>query len=163
VVFGPGKAKISDRIGTSTFGAFLHLGLGNRIPLTYIDNCAEAIVLAGLRRSIDGQVFNIVDDDLPTSRQFLRQYKRKVRAFPSIPVPYALWYLFCHLWETYSKRSHGQLPPVFNRRTCAVYWKGNRYSNQRSKELLEWQPRVRMQDALDRYFAYMREAGTPKQ
>src|SRR3990172_5360100 len=64
VVFGPGKAKITDRIGTSTFGVFLHLGLGNRIPLTYLDNCAEAIVLAGLREGIEGEVFNIVDDDL---------------------------------------------------------------------------------------------------
>jgi len=71
VIFGPGKAKITDRIGTDAFGIFLHLGLGNTIPLTYVDNCAEAIVLAGLRQGIDGQVFNITDDDLPTSRQFL--------------------------------------------------------------------------------------------
>jgi nucleoside-diphosphate-sugar epimerase len=68
VVFGPGKPKISERIGTNTFGIFLHLGLSNRIPLTYVDNCAEAIVLAGLRKNIEGQVFNILDDDLPKSR-----------------------------------------------------------------------------------------------
>jgi nucleoside-diphosphate-sugar epimerase len=158
VVFGLGKPKITDWIGTSTFGAFLHLGLGNRIPLTYIDNCAEAIVLAGLRKGIEGQVFNIVDDDLPTSREFLRQYKRKVRAFVSIPIPYVLWYRFCQTWESYSKWSQGQLPPVFNRRTCSVYWKGNCYSNQKSKALLGWQPRVPMKDALERFFAYMREA-----
>ncbi len=79
VVFGPGKAKITDRIGTNTFGIFLHLGLNNRIPLTYVDNCAEAIVLAGLRKGIEGQVFNIFDDDLPTSREFLKRYKREVR------------------------------------------------------------------------------------
>jgi nucleoside-diphosphate-sugar epimerase len=34
VVFGPGKAKITDRVGTDTFGVFLHLGLSNIIPLT---------------------------------------------------------------------------------------------------------------------------------
>jgi nucleoside-diphosphate-sugar epimerase len=157
VVFGPGKAKITDRIGTDTFGVFLHLGLNNRIPLTYLDNCAEAIVLAGLRKGIEGQVFNIFDDDLPKSREFLSLYKRKVRRFLSIPIPYPVWFFFCYLWEKYSKWSEGQLPPVFNRRACAVYWKGNTYSNKKAKRLLGWHPRVHMGAALERFFAYMRE------
>lgn len=159
VVFGPGKAKITDRVGTGTFGVFLHLGLTNTIPLTYLDNCAEAIVLAGLKKGIDGQIFNIVDDDLPKSRNFLQLYKRKVRKCFSVPVPYPAWYAFNHLWEMYSKWSRGQLPPVFNRRSCAVYWKGNTYSNRKAKELLGWQPRLHMDEALDRFFAYMRERG----
>ena len=157
VVFGPGKAKITARIGTDTFGVFLHLGLNNTIPLTYVDNCAEAIVLAGLRKGIEGQVFNIFDDDLPKSREFLRLYKRKVHNFLSVPIPYWVWFFFNYLWERYSKWSEGQLPPVFNRRTCSVYWKGNRYSNKKAKELLGWQPRVKMIEALARFFAYMRE------
>lgn len=159
VVFGPGKAKITDRVGTDTFGLFLHLGLGNRIPLTYVDNCAEAIVLAGLKEGIEGQVFNVVDDDLPVSREFLRLYKRKVRPFLSVPIPYRIWFLFNYLWEKYSEWSRGQLPPVFNRRSCAVYWKGNSYPNTKAKELLGWQPKVPMNEALDRFFAYMRERG----
>ncbi|MEF3073915.1 NAD(P)-dependent oxidoreductase [Methylobacter sp. Wu1] len=159
VIFGPGKRKISDRVGTSTFGVFLHLGLNNTIPLTYIDNCAEAIVLAGLKSGIDGQVFNIVDDDLPTSREFLRFYKKKVRKFVSIPVPYPIWYFFCSLWGCYSKWSEGQLPPVFNHAMCSVYWKGNKYSNQKAKQLLDWQPRVPMKESLETFFAYMKERG----
>jgi nucleoside-diphosphate-sugar epimerase len=156
VVFGPGKAKITDRIGTSTFGIFLHLGLNNSIPLTYVDNCAEAIILAGLKKGIEGQVFNILDDDLPKSRNFLSLYKRNVHRFFSIPVPYRAWFLFCYFWEKYSKWSEGQLPPVFNRRSCSVYWKGNRYSNIKAKELLGWHPRVPMKEALQKFFAYMR-------
>ena len=157
VVFGPGKSKITDRIGTATFGVFLHLGGSNRIPLTYVDNCAEAIVLAGLRRGIDGQVFNVFDDDLPKSREFLKLYKRNVRRFLSVPVPYTVWYCFCFLWEWYSRWSEGQLPPVLNRRVCSVYWKGNTYSNEKAKELLGWNPRVSMDEALKKYFAYVRE------
>lgn len=157
VVFGPGKAKITDRIGTSIFGVFLHLGLNNRIPLTYVDNCAEAIVLAGLKKGIEGQSFIIVDDDLPRSREFLNLYKRNVRSFLSIPIPYPVWFSFCSLWEKYSKWSEGQLPPVFNRRGCSVYWKGNRYSNSKAKELLGWRPRVSMKEGLERFFVYMRE------
>jgi len=162
VVFGPGKAKITDRIGTDTFGVFLHLGLNNRIPLTYVDNCAEAIVLAGLKKGIEGQVFIIVDDDLPKSREFLSLYKRKVHRFFSIPVPYPAWLFFNILWEKYAKWSEGQLPPVFNRRSCAVYWKGNTYSNKKAKRLLGWHPRVQMAEGLKRFFVFMREKESKK-
>ena len=162
VVFGPGKVKISDRIGIDTFGIFLHLGLGNTIPLTYVDNCAEAIVLAGLRQNIEGHVFNITDDNLPTSRQFLRQYKKQVKNITSIPIPYRLWYLFNYLWESYSKWSEGQLPPVFNHLTCEVYWKRIRYSNKKAKELLGWQPKVPMDEALEIFFQYMKSVKEKK-
>ena len=131
--------------------------------MTYVDNCAEAIVLAGLKEGVEGQVFNVFDDDLPTSRQFLREYKRKVRRFISIPIPYPVWFSFCNLWERYSKWSEGQLPPVFNRRGCSVYWKGNKYSNRKAKELLGWSPRVPMDEALERFFAYVREKEAGKQ
>jgi nucleoside-diphosphate-sugar epimerase len=162
VVFGPGKAKITDRIGTNTFGLFLHLGLNNRIPLTYVDNCSEAIVLAGLRDGVEGQVFNITDDDLPTSHEFLKLFKRQVRHFVSIPIPYGVWFIFCCLWEKYSKWSEGQLPPVFNRRVCSIYWKGNKYSNTKAKELLGWHPRVPMEEGLKSFFAYMKDVETKK-
>src|SRR5208283_2259157 len=77
-VYGPGNEGISGRVGIGTFGIFLHLGGSNRIPLTYVDNCAEAIALAGLKPGADGQVFNVVDDDLPSSRKFLRLCKKNV-------------------------------------------------------------------------------------
>src|SRR5947208_3933813 len=100
-VYGPGNEAITGRVGLGSFGTFLHLGGSNPIPLTYVDNCAEAIVLAGLRPGIDGEVFNVVDDDLPTSRKFLSLYKKKVRSFRSIYVPHWLSYLLCCLWEAY--------------------------------------------------------------
>jgi nucleoside-diphosphate-sugar epimerase len=157
VVFGPGKTKIPGRVGNDTFGVFLHLGMNNRVPLTYVDNCAEAIVLAGLRKGIDGEVFNIVDDDLPLSREFLNMYKEQVQKFISIPIPYPAFYLFNYLWEKYSKWSEGQLPPAFNRMACATYYKGNTYSNKKAKELLGWHPRVSMSEGMRRYFDYVRQ------
>ncbi|MFO1313550.1 MAG: NAD(P)-dependent oxidoreductase [Burkholderiales bacterium] len=157
VVFGPGKRKISDRVGISTFGPFLHLGLGNRLPLTYVDNCADAIVLAGLVVGIEGETFNIVDDDPPTSREFLRQYVRRVKRIRSIPVPYPIWYMFCYCWELYAEWSEGQLPPVFNRPTCSIYWKGNVYPNAKARQSLGWPVGVPMQEGLDRFFAYLKD------
>jgi len=156
IVFGPGKKAIPGFVGADTFGFFMHLGGGGQLPLTYVDNCAEAIVLAGLIEGAEGDVFNVVDDELPTSRAFLRAYKRQVRNFWSLPIPYPITYALCGLWEWYSKNSKGQLPPVFNRRQCALSWQRHRYSNRKLKERLGWQARVPMPEALQRYFEYQR-------
>lgn len=155
-VYGPGKPSLTGRIGIGTFGLFLHMGGTNRIPLTYVDNCAEAIVLAGLVPGVEGQAFNVVDDSLPTSREFLRMFKAKARRFWSLPVPYPLAYVLSVCWEDYSRRSNGQLPPTFNRRRCAAEWKGNRYSNEKLKRLLGWRPRVPFEEASERFFESVR-------
>src|SRR5881628_2109374 len=158
-VYGPGHEGITNRVGIGTFGVFLHLGGSNTIPFTYVDNCAEAIVLAGLKKGIDGEVFNVVDDDLPSSRRFLRLYKRNVRHFTSIYVPHVVSYALCYFWEKYSNWSEGQLPPVFNRRRWHAYWKKTRYSNERLKARLGWTPTVPMTEGLRRYFQSCRERG----
>lgn len=152
VVYGPGNAAIHSRVGLGTFGIFLHCGGGNRLPLSYVDNCAEAIVLAAMTSGIDGEIFNVVDDDLPTSRTFLRQYKRNVKRFSSIWIPHGLSYLACLLWETYSRWSKGQLPPVFNRSVWRANWKKTMYTNQKLKTRLAWNQRVPTKKAMYLFF-----------
>jgi nucleoside-diphosphate-sugar epimerase len=152
-VFGPGKQELSGRVGIGTFGFFIQVNGSNCLPLTFVDNCAEAIVLAGLKANVDGEIFNVVDDDLLTGRQFLKAYKKKVRSFRSIRIPYFAGYGLCSLWEKYSKWSKNQLPPAFNGRRCAAEWKGNRYSNQKLKDQLDWKPRVPMEKAMEAFLA----------
>lgn len=156
-VIGPGSRRISGRVGIDTFGFFMHLGGPNQMPFTYVDNCAEAIALAGFSKGVDGEVFNVVDDDLPTSRQFLNLYKKNVRSFHSIYIPHCVSYVGCYLWEQYSAWSEGQLPPVFDRRLWHCYWKKMRYSNDKLKSRLGWTPKVSMVDGLRRYFEGCRD------
>jgi nucleoside-diphosphate-sugar epimerase len=157
VVFGPGRGgTILGRCGSDSFGLFVHISGRQRIPLTYVDNCSDAIMRAGVADGVEGEVFNVVDDGLPRSGALLRMVKRELGRFVSVRIPYHVFYLFCWLWEKYVAWSHNQLPPVFNRRMCSVYYKGNRYSNEKLKRLLGWKPSVPMDEALRRYFAYMR-------
>jgi nucleoside-diphosphate-sugar epimerase len=158
-VYGPGKKQITGRIGIDTFGVFLHVGGGNRIPFTYVDNCVDAIALAGLKPGVDGEIFNVVDDDLPTSREFLRLYKRNVRSFTSLYVPHAVSYAFCRLWERYSLWSHGQLPPAFNRRRWHVEMKRTHYSNAKLKKRLGWVSKMPMDKGLRIFFQGCLENG----
>lgn len=152
VVYGPGNEALHGRVGIGTFGLFLHLGGSNTIPFTYVDNCAEAITLAGLRPDLDREVFNVVDDDLVSSRRFLRLYKKKVRRFKSVYVPHAVSYLLCLLWEKYSAWSEGQVPALYSRTHWNVYWKRTRYSNEKIKKRLGWTQKVPSAEALERYF-----------
>lgn len=156
-VYGPGREAISGRVGIGTFGLFLHLGGSNAIPFTYVDNCADAVALAGLKKGVDGEVFNVVDDDLPSSRQFLRLYKRNVRRFKSLYIPHLGSYVLCYLWEQYSTWSEGQLPPAFNRKKWNSFWKKTHYSNEKLKKRVGWTPQVPMAEGLRRYFESCRD------
>lgn len=150
-VYGARKSEITGRVGIGTFGSYLHLGGSNLIPFTHVDNCAEAIVLTGLVKGVDGEAFNVVDDDLPSSRQFLRLYKKNVKHFKSIYVPHLVSYALCYLWEKYSGWSKGQLQPVFNRRRWHAEWKKTRYSNAKLKARVGWKPTVPTAEGLRQY------------
>jgi nucleoside-diphosphate-sugar epimerase len=159
-VYGPGgKAALTGRVGTGAFGLFLHLGGSTKIPLSYIDNCADAIVLAGLAPGIDREVFNVVDDHLPSSRKLLRLYKKKVKPFKSLYVPKPISYLLCYLWECYANWSEGQLPLAFNRKSWHAFWKTTAYSNQRLKTRVGWSQRVPTEEAMRRFFDACRTGG----
>jgi nucleoside-diphosphate-sugar epimerase len=101
---------------------------------------------------VDGETFNVVDDEKMTSREFLSA-RKSARPFFSIWIPYPLAYLGSVLWENYSKKSGGQLPPVFNRRRCAAEWQGNRYTNQKLHDRLGWKQKVPLADAMKLFLA----------
>ena len=161
-VYGPGNETISGRVGIGTFGLFLHLGGSNRLPCSYVDNCAEAIVLAGLVPHIEGEAFNIIDDDIPTSRDFLQTFKQEVHSFKSIYLPHCASYALCLLWEKYSAWSEDQLPPVFNRKVWHAYWKRTEFTNSKARRQLGWKPRICSREAMAQFFESCRRKRTQR-
>lgn len=152
-IFGPGQPLLVARVGLSAFGWFLHLGGGNTVPLTYVDNCADAVVQAGVAPGIEGEIFCVVDDDLPTSRQVLKLYRRRVGGIRVLPVPFMVLRRLAAINAWYSRRTHNHLPPVFTPYKVDTMWKPQRYSNAKAKSRLGWTPRVPMHEALDRTIA----------
>ena len=88
VIYGPGGGHFSNRVGLTIGNWQLHFGGSNLLPLSYVDNCAEALVIAGTHQRAAGEVYNVHDNDLPTCREYLRAYKRNVTKIRSISVPY---------------------------------------------------------------------------
>ena len=62
--------------------------------LAYVD--LSLLSKENIKKGIDGEVFNVVDDDLPTSREFLKMYKRNTGHFKSIYIPYRIFYFLCY-------------------------------------------------------------------
>ena len=151
MVFGPGKRDLSGRVGIDTFGFFVQVGGRNLLPMTFVDNCADAIVSAAFVPGVEGETFNVVDDELLTGRQFLKRYRKAVPRFFVLRIPYWAAYASCRGWERYARASHGQLPPAFNRRRCAAEWKPLRYSNERIRKGLGWSPRIGSDEAMKRF------------
>ena len=159
VIYGPGGSALSSRVGLSLFGVFLHLGGTNMLPLSYVDNCAEAIVVAGSSPQAIGNVYNVHDDDLPTCRAYLRRYCREVRKMRVLRLPYPVTMFLSKRVENYFIRSGGQLPALLTPYKTATSWKGNRFDNQKLKTL-GWRQLVPTDEGIARTFAYFKAQQT---
>lgn len=155
VIYGPGGGSpMSTRVGLNLFGVFLHLGRNNLIPLTFVDNCAEAIACAAEKSNFTGEVYNVVDDDLLTAKEYLKRYREAIAKVPYITVPYAATQLLSRAVEAYFHFSKGQLPAIFTPYKSDSMWKGNRFDNSKLKSI-GWKQLVPTAEALSRHFAHL--------
>ncbi|MFP4145140.1 MAG: NAD-dependent epimerase/dehydratase family protein [Phycisphaeraceae bacterium] len=157
VIFGPDNLwtarlgfALSDRVWVRT-------GTRARLPLTWVENCAEAIVLAAEKRSIAGEVFNIVDDENPRQADYLRRLLRREGGDRRVlPVNWTLLWSAARLLDLGNRLLLGgrmRVPAILRPAALAARCRPLRYSNRRARERLGWQPRVSVDEALDRCFA----------
>lgn len=155
VIYGPRGGQFSARIGLKLFGVFLHLGDENVLPLSYVENCAEAIVVAGQNPICVGQVYNVHDDELPTCGEYLRAYQDAVTKVRTLKVPYPALLAVSKAVEEYHKWSKGQLPAVFTPYKTKSSWGGNRFDNTKLKAI-GWKQLVPTREAMRRTFEYFK-------
>jgi nucleoside-diphosphate-sugar epimerase len=153
VIYGPGAGSaMSGRVGIRIGGIFLHLGGSNLLPLSYVDNCADAIVLAGERIGPSIEVYNVHDNELPTSREYLKAYRSRVEKLKVVSLPYFLLQMISRLVAWYHAYSKGQLPDIFTPYKTAAIWKGNRFDNSKLRKI-GWKPLVSTAEGMERAFA----------
>jgi 2-alkyl-3-oxoalkanoate reductase len=156
VIYGPGGGAFSSRVGIALPGIFLFLGRDNLLPLSYVDNCAEAICIAADRARFDGDVYNVHDDELISCNDYLRRYRSEVGPIRVVRSPYFATMLLSRAVQWYHRHSRGQLPPIFTPYKTRNMWKGNRFSNARL-HALGFCPIVSTEQGLQRTFEYLRE------
>jgi nucleoside-diphosphate-sugar epimerase len=150
VIYGPGRSLLTSRVGLSIGSFLLRMGGSQTLPYTYVDNCADAICQAGLVPGVDGEVFNVVDDDLPTGRKILKLLRRHGQRIRSIWIPRPAIGPLSALYAWYSDWSQGQLPAVLSRYKSAAIWKSLTYPNAKSRNKLNWQPAISTEEGLNR-------------
>ncbi len=154
-LYGRSGPDFSPRIGVAFPGLLLHFGGDNLLPLSYVENCAEAVGLAGASDSLQEGAYNVVDDDLPTAREYIRRYTQEVRKIRSLQIPFFATMLLSAAAERYHVHSKGQVPRALTPYRTLNLWRGHRFDNRKLRSA-GWSQRVPTEDALRRTFAELR-------
>jgi 2-alkyl-3-oxoalkanoate reductase len=139
--------------GRLTDNLWLRIGAHATMPLTYVENCAEAIILAVESKEAIGQIINVIDDDLPTQRTYVKKLKKRTKTLPKmIPVNWTLMRSIAVLMWGYNQRflkGQAKFPGIFYPGTLDTRFKHFGFSNSRAKKILNWTPKYSLDSALD--------------
>ena len=129
VVYGPGHAQPSNRVGIGPrAGVFLQLGGRNTLPLTHVDNCAEAIRFVAARAAFDGDTYNVVDEGSVDCRRYLHEYRTSHRGFLIAPVPRTLLMWASSANRALHRMSRRRVPEWFSPYRSRATWTPFEYS-----------------------------------
>ena len=162
VVYGPGRTW------------FYHLGVqprpnrwvsyagGALFPVTYVENCADAVVLAVTSDSAQGTVLNLVDDGLPTRRLYLETLARLTGRNPTIlDLPWDLLSPVSEAATWLDRRVFLRRlpsPDLLRAPRLQARCKPLAYSNERAKTALGWAPRYTFVEGMQRSFTAEKDA-----
>jgi nucleoside-diphosphate-sugar epimerase len=136
---------------------WIRFGSNARIPLAYVDNAADAIALAVDMPKTASEILNVVDDDCPTQREYMKELSTFFAPHPII-IPFSFWalrWVSGFIWAL--ARCFGQKDrvPLTLRPMCLdAMAKPMRYPNDHIKQVLGWEPRVKRVDALQQIFRH---------
>lgn len=158
ILYGPGCNWKLSRMGYGLGrNLFVIIGNGkNTLPVCYVRNCARAALKAAENEGVSGGVFNVLDDELFTQKEYLKRLKRDMRpGLRIIPFPYLLA-RFMGWMSGIALGLLGRATPLHPAHLVACHRRLN-YSNEKAKQELGWQPEVGREEALARTTAAMSE------
>jgi len=159
LLYGPRGKWVLPRMGYA-LGArrFALVGMGgNRIPVCYVGNCARAIVLAAEKDGVNGEAYNIVDDEPFTQIAYLRRFRRDARpGMRILRVPFFLALALGGL-SGLAMRLLKRGNPIAKAHLVACV-RRLRYSNAHARKHLGWEPVKDTEEALGDTMAYFAES-----
>ncbi len=133
---------------------WIRIGGNSQLPLTYVENCAQAIVSACMRQEAIGKTLNIVDSDLPTQKVYADKILQLLSRHPStIGINWGLMRLLSRsAWFSNKVLFSGKmkLPGIFIPARLEARFKSFHYSNEKAQNILDWQPSYSLDRALKR-------------
>jgi 2-alkyl-3-oxoalkanoate reductase len=152
-VFGPGMTLLTPEVARRMRNFFVILGDGTReLPLVYVEDVIDAIVLAVETSKFDGRVFHIVDRTRITQNQVVRDYiSRNAIKAKVIHLPMALVYSLALGFEILAKALHRSAPLSVYRVKSALA--RMHFDCTRAENGLGWEPRVGVASGLQETMA----------
>ncbi|AFY56277.1 nucleoside-diphosphate-sugar epimerase [Rivularia sp. PCC 7116] len=133
---------------------WIRIGGNALLPLTYVENCAQAIVNACEHQEAIGKTLNIVDNDLPTQKVYTDKILKLLPRQPStVGIDWSLMRLLSRsAWFSNKMLFLGKLklPGIFVPAKLEARFKPFQYSNQNARKVLNWQPLYSLDEALKR-------------
>ncbi len=130
--------------GQSFGGAFLVVGWNRALPITYVENCADAICHAlDDPRSVGG-TFNVIDDERVTAWRYQQQRAKRHRdRTPRLLVPYhggLAAAMTATLLSRWWFRGKGKLPGVLMPIRFRARFRPLRFPNHALRNGIDWSP-----------------------
>jgi nucleoside-diphosphate-sugar epimerase len=144
-IFGPGDelhfGHMADRLRA---GRGILVGSGNNaIPLVYVADVVQGLLLALDHDRAPGQAYNITNDRPLTQKQLLHAIAEEIGASPPrIRVPYRALYAAGYLSERLATATPSVTRPPITRLGVAFFGADNRYSIGKARAELGYAPRV---------------------
>jgi len=154
VIFGSGHLWTA-RIGIQlTPTRWIRIGAWAPLPLTYVQNCAEAVMTCCERDEAISQTFNIVDSYCPSQRRYARTLQRSMANHPQIGfLPWTVVRMVARLaWSVnqLAFRGRAKVPGILVPARLHARCRPLRFSNQKIRNTLAWEPRYGLNEALNR-------------
>ena len=163
VIIRPGMIYGAGNLWHALLGAefgerYLRIGAKATLPMTYVENCAEAMILAAERLAdpdsgVEGEVINLVDDDLPTQQAYAEAVAERTDVPPNLTVPWPLVRGAAGALATINSTFLGgraKFPGIAVPDRLDARFKPLRYTNAKAKQLLGWEPRYGLVEAIER-------------
>jgi len=154
IIYGPGGRVMHPNVGYFlTKRLFLLAGRGdNPLPLTYVDNTVDGILLAASIDQAGGKAYNLVDGAAITQKEFLDRYRAAVNGrFATLSLPLPLLLVATELVRCLKRVG---MPSIVS----TAYGFRSQYANIRfdaakARHELGWQPRITLEEGLRRTFS----------
>jgi predicted dehydrogenase/nucleoside-diphosphate-sugar epimerase len=110
-IFGPDAETSAPSGAISVAGRWVVVGRGNaRLPLVFVEDVADALLIASQKPGITGSIFNIVDTENVTQREYIAACRLIGTAKSSLYVPYAVMFACGWACEMLAKALGRSLP-----------------------------------------------------
>jgi nucleoside-diphosphate-sugar epimerase len=151
--FGPGDrvhfARLADRLRA---GRAIIIGSGeNELPLVYVSDVVQGLLLGLDSDGAVGRAYNITDDRRLSQKAFLTSIAREIGADPPrLHIPYRGLYAAGYAGELLARASGGRLRPPTTRFGVAFLGTESKTIIHRAREELGYVPQVALTDGVHR-------------